>query len=400
MPYQYEKPKRRLGVRIFNSLGRSLRRIGLTRPLDADEILAKARRKTKLEDWGGDDFIEGLRVFVASLESEARLNPFGRRILRLLLVLFVMNRLKVQYQLTADPTVAERLVSRPIFVVGLPRTGTTLLARLLAMDPAARPLLTWETFAPALGPGQKDRRPLRAKLIVWGINRLTPGIETVHPLDAMGDEEDTWLLANTMLCGAFTLFGRVPSYFEWLLNTTAEHQRSAYQFYRSQLQVLQGSGFRKHWVVKSPAHSATLGGLLEVFPDACVIRTTRPEEKVLPSACSLVAVSRSTFSDEIRPEDLGGEIQEQLITYDRTIDYARQAAPDAVMDLAFEDFLADPVGSVRHLYTHFGLNFTPHFESRLTAWASAPPPPPKHVYEAGRFGLEEPAVRRKHSRDS
>ena len=387
MSFQYERPVRRVGARLFNAVGRSLRSRGFERPLRVPQILSAARRRTGLEDWGDEDFLEGLSVFVDALETEAELNPLGRKLMRTLLVLFVMNRLKVRYQLAAHPDLGEVGVRRPIFVIGLPRTGTTLLAEMLAMDPAARPLLTWETFAPALGPRQRDHRPLRAKLIVQGIYRLSPGMETVHPLDADGAEEDTWLLANTMLCGAFTLFGRVPSYFEWLRSATPERQRIAYEFYRSELQVLQGGASDRHWIVKSPAHSATLQGLLAVFPDARVVRTTRPAEKVVPSTCSLVAVSRSAFSDAIRPELLGAEVREQLAHYERSIEAARALAPDRVVDLEFGDLLADPAEAVRRLYERFDLQYSPELDRRLERWAAAPPPPPAHRYTAQDFGL-------------
>ena len=146
IPKTFQQSYRTFGVRVFNAVGRQLRRWGWRRRLSLQDILDSARRWTRLSDWGDEGFQEPLRVLLESLEEDAQLDSAGRLFIRLNCIHFVSNRLRVRRFLKDHPEVLEESVRRPIFVVGLPRTGTTLLHNLLCQDPGGRPLLLWEAL--------------------------------------------------------------------------------------------------------------------------------------------------------------------------------------------------------------------------------------------------------------
>jgi hypothetical protein len=388
-------------MRVFNSVGRGLRRLGWKRPLNADDVLAGARRRARLDDFGDESFVEPLRVLLESFEEDAELTPLGRLMIRLNCVYYALSRLRVRHALKAIPEIPGQPVRRPVFVVGLPRTGTTLLHNLLCQDPSGRPLLLWEGFQPApdphLRPGKKDPRVRQARRLVWLTDRLAPQLRTVHPLGAEEPEECTQLLLCSFLTPAFLLLGRVSGYADWLRGQTPDDVRRTYEDYRSQLQLLQWGGPDGHWVLKSPAHSFGLDAILSLFPDAAVIQTHRNLAQVLPSACSLFGIVRGVYSDAVDPLQLGPELARRL--HQGLIDpalRAREAHPGRVFDVSYDALVRDPLGTVRAIYAHFGREMDPEMGPRMERWLAANPANKhgKHHYDLAQFGLTREAVDR------
>ena len=363
-----------------------------------DEILDVACRRTGLTDWGDERFLEPMRVLLASLEDEARLNSLGRLFLRLNFCHFICNRLWVQQYLKDHPEALAEPVPRPLFVVGLPRTGTTLLHNLLCQDPTRRAPLFWEVLQPAPAPGRRDRRRQMARRLVRFLDRWeAPQLKTVHALDADSPEECTCLFFNTFVNPAFFLFGDVPGYIAWLRGRGRELLPWAYEEYRTYLQVLQHQGRRAAWVLKSPVHAFALDALLQVFPDACVVQTHRDMNEVLPSACSLFAIMQGLYSDDVDGRRLGPTVAESLRMHlDSYAEKARELDVSRVLDMSYRSLVTDPAGTVRTIYHHFGLEMGEAMEQGMHRWLVENPANKHgiHRYDLEQFGLTGQDVER------
>lgn len=393
--WTFQHPHRTLGMRAINAIGRQIRRWGWGARLSPRRILDAACWWTKLSDWGDDRFHEPLRVLLESLESEAQLTSLGRLLVGLSCVRYTANRLLTRHFLQIHPEVLAEPLSRPVFVVGLPRTGTTLLHHLLCQDAGVRPLHLWESLQPApdvrVRFGKPDRRPQRARRFVGVMNRwAAPQLRVVHPLKHHGPEECTHLLLNTFVSPAFFLFGNCPSYLQWLRECGPERLTWCYEQYRLYLQILQWQGPRGRWVLKSPAHAFGLQALVDLFPDACIIRTHRDMNEVIPSACSLFAISHGILSDEVDCRRLGPEVARLFAEY--LLDTAQQVRnlqPNRVIDVHYRSLISDPFGTVRAIRTRFGFEGDERWETNARDWLAKNPANKhgKHRYDLEQFGL-------------
>jgi hypothetical protein len=392
----FQQPHRTMGARLYNFVGRRLRRWGWQRPLTLQGILDSACRFTGLSDWGDERFHEPLGVLVESLEQEARLTPLGRLFVNLNLRHFAANRLWVQDYVTKHPDVLAEPVMRPLFVLGLPRTGTTLLYNLLCQDSSRRPLLFWEALQPApsarVSAGGRDYRLTKARWLVAGMNRwATPQLKAVHPLKADGPEECTTLLFNTFVCPAFFLLGDIPRYLEWLRGRGREMLPWVYEQHRLYLQVLQHQqGQRTPWILKSPAHAFALETLLSTYPDACVVQTHRDMKQVIPSACSLFAILQGIYSDDVDTRKLGPQLARLIGDFLRQQgDQEGQLDPRRVYAVDYRSLVADPAATVRDIYRHFGMELEQGMGQRLRDWLAQNPANKHgvHQYDLEQFGL-------------
>jgi hypothetical protein len=394
-----DSDRKTLVVRVFNGVGRLLRRCGFQRPLRADRVLARACRETGLDDWGEMDVREPLERLLGSLEEVNRLTPLGRLLIHRACVTLGKARLYVRAARREHPEVLAERVVRPVFILGLPRTGTTLLQRLLSQDPNGRPLLMWEGIQPWLpgGPSRNDPRIRLARRAVAVYTRhVMPGAQTIHPVDPEGPEECIPLLMNTFRCQGFQQFGCLPGYLEWLRGLGEGWTRRVYEEYRRQLQLLQWRHPARRWVLKCPLHAFGLDALLRLFPDACVVQTHRPLAQVVPSCCSMVLRQHSATCDGVEPRRVAAETIDILV---RDIlepsRLARAAHPGRVLDVSYHDLVRDPVGAVRGIYEHFGLPLGAPMEENMRRWLAANPSDKhgKHAYSLEQFGLDPASLR-------
>lgn len=388
----FEKPYRTWGASAFNFVGRRLQTCGWKRPLTFQGVLDSACRLTRLSDWGDERFHEPLRVLVQSLEEEAELTPLGRLFVKANLRHFAANRLWVQQYVKAHPEALEEALPRPLFVVGLPRTGTTLLYNLLCQDESRRSLRYWEALQPApssIG-RRRDWRRTKARLAVHALYRWgAPQLRAVHALDADGPEECTTLMMNTFISPAYLLLGRIPSYVAWVRQRGRELLPWAYEEYRTYLQVLQHQGRRAPWVLKSPAHSFALQTLLTTFPDACVVLTQRDLKQVVPSSCSLFAIMQGIYSDQVDCRRLGPEILDQIGDLQQGIRQADECNRKHFFSVEYQSLVSDPLGIVRAIYRRFDLPLETEMEKRMREWLTHNPVNKHgvHRYDLEQFGL-------------
>lgn len=386
----------RAPVQVANWVLARSRQFGWSSELSYPRIRDDAQRRTGLKDWGEEDVVEPLGRLVDAFDREAGLTPFGRLFVREILTECAQNRLRVREYVRVHPEVRDAPLLPALIVVGMPRTGTTLLYNLLCQDASARPLLGWESLQPASprsGPSWINRRRLKAQWISRSANWLAPSLRWVHPFTVDGPEECTWLMTNTFVSPVFSMMGHIPSYTSWLWGVHESVWDRAYRDYRIQLSVLQHQRGGGHWVLKSPVHFISLGPLLRALPDSRIVVTRRDPREVVPSACSLFAVFRAIGAERVDPFSLGAEILGDLARGLQRMDRVAAANPDRVCSVEYRDVVSDKVGAVRGIHEHFGLPFAPDMEARIGRWVARDRHAPLHRYGLDQFGISEAALR-------
>ncbi len=356
------------------------------------KLMAVARKKTGLNDFGDERFLEPLRLRLNYLKSNKRLSPLGRVVAWQVLLKPLLNRLRIQDLLKRHPEIREQRIERPLFVAAFPRTGTTLLSQLLALDPQARPLLFWEAMQPTpeegLAEGEEDPRMARADSIIERLWRMLPALRKIHDIDPRGPEECAGLLANAYIMPIFEEDD--VNYRQWIEGLSSEQICAAYEEYKVQLQILQWQRGGGHWVLKSPLHLNWLDALLTTFPDACVVQTHRDPKQVLPSICSLDAVMQQAACGKVDCVEVGRHLSSQLAASLQRGMQARQNHPrERVLDVQYADLLRDPVAVLRGIYAHFGYNYSDVMAEKIKDYLAANPQHKhgSHQYQLSDFGL-------------
>ena len=396
----FQPPQFPLPVRLAMTGWRALQKVGVARtPLSEASLTAAARRESGLHPFVDESFREPLRRLLASLQEEAQLHPLGRMLLRQSLVRALVNRLRLEDLCDRHPEIREQPVREPVFVLGLQRTGTTLLHRLLTCEPALRPLLSWEALNPAPFPGvpmqgARDPRMRLAEIAERGLRYLAPEFFAIHPVEAHAPEEDVLLLDLSFASPTADATLRVPRYSAWLRDTD---QRPAYRYFRRTIQLLlwQRPG---RWLGKTPHHLENLDVLLDVFPDAKIIHTHRDPVRVVASFCSMMAHGRAIFSDRVDPCEVGAQLADKAVrAVTRAISLRDRSASHAFLDVAYADLLADPLKETRRIYDFLGMSVLPATEASMQRWIAANPQNKRgvHRYRLEDFGLDRAQLERR-----
>jgi hypothetical protein len=373
----YRRPYRPRLVAIAN---RVLPRVG---SMTAAALMDAARRRTKLDDFGSDDFREPLERLMDSIEREARLTRVGRFITRERLIGVLANRLRAR-----AASIADRAMKPPVVITGLQRTGTTLLHRLLAADPSLRALASWEALNPAPLPGRSgDRRLAQAERAERALRYLAPDFFAVHPVEAHAPEEDVLLLDQSFRSTVPEATLRVPTYARWLED---QDQRPAYETMRSLLLLLSRQrGGDRRWVLKTPHHLEWLDTLFAVFEGARIVWTHRDPVTTIASFCSMIAHGRGVFSDDVDPIEIGREWSRKVARMvDRALE-TRTRHESAFIDVFYDDLVADPMKEVARIYEALGEPLEAPAESAMRALLKAHGQHRfgKHSYRLDDFGL-------------
>ena len=378
-------------VRMLNTGGRGMR--GFVR-LDPSDLLASACRRTGLDDFGDESFRDPFDRAVRSIETEAHLNLIGRIAARQDTLRLLSNRLRMIDDAKRHPEIPAGKIHRPIFVTGLPRTGTTLLHGLLAQDPANRALLTWEMMYPSPPPRVRGAKPdrraeLSARQIRW-FHRMAPEFRKIHPTGADLPEECLVIASHAFVSFQFQTMYDVPSYETWL---EQQDLHDSYLWHRRFLQHLQWRWPERRWVLKAPAHLFGLEALLAAYPDAGIVLTHRAPLEVVGSLASLTVALRSTFSDDVDPVAVGEEMTERwsrALFGALALRDAGRIPSDRVADVLYPELMCDPIGVVRAIYARFDTELTPEAEARMRAFLARNPKNKsgKHSYTLEEFGLD------------
>jgi hypothetical protein len=288
---------------------------------------------------------------------------------------------------------------RPLFILGLPRTGTTLLFNLLAQDPAHRWMSNWEAGSPVPPPEPgPDRRRRRAVVVNRITNWLVPDLQRKHAFETDGPEECGHLMWNTFEAEVFSVLVDVPTYRTWLYR---RNRVAGYRHYQSQLQLLLHHRPAERLLLKLPSHVFNLDALLTVFPDACVVQTHRDPLKVLPSTCSLQASYRDAYAELVDCGGLGKEVSEHLAYgLDRCLDVRATAPAERFYDVDYQALLHDPMTVIEGIYRWFGLPLADGVLARMRTYLANNPQNRHgpHRYSLEDFGLRAEAVTKRYKR--
>jgi hypothetical protein len=333
-------------------------------------------------------------VLAGSLDGEAQLSTIGRVAARKRLIGLLETRLRLVDHRKRHPTIADLEIVQPMFVLGLPRTGTTVLYGMLASNPAMRSPASWEVarpFPPPTGVPDAARIAAMDKDFA-GFLKVAPGLDAIHPLGSMLPQECLALQAPQFASYEFPTTFPVPSYWAWLRE---QDMRPAYEFERSFLQHLQSEHAGERWILKTPGHLMWLDTLLQVFPDALLVHTHRNPTAVLASVSSLMHGFRGAMSDAVDKHAVGRE-QLEAWTWGlrRTMEVRDRLGPDRVVDVQYDDTVRDPVGTVRRVYEHFGLERTPAVDDGVRTYLADNPRDKHgtHRYTLEEFGLDRAEV--------
>jgi hypothetical protein len=380
-----------LPVRLLNGCGALLEKTRIPRtPLRVVDLIEAAKRRCGLDDFGGGDFFEGLSRLLDSCHRESRLNLIGKIALRTDLTRILCSRLFMQRDRQLYPAVARQEIRQPLFIVGLPRSGTTLLHMLLAADPEHRAPLTWEVMTPS--PPTRDsekRRIQRAMQSCNCLNWLAPTFRHVHAVGAELPQECVGLMTPTFMSDQFDTMYYVPSYRAWFFR---QDLLPAYQYHRRFLQHLQVRQSAPRWVLKAPTHMFALPTLLSVYPDALFVQTHRAPLDAMASVASLITILRRVFSDAVDPFIVCREaIQYWSETLDRFLQERDRLAEYRVCDVNYIEIRRDPVAAVRRIYEHFGWLLSAEAEQRMRLVLASQPQEQygRHRYNLSGFGIRE-----------
>jgi len=361
----FGKPYRPAAIALANRIGRALWKLGIGgKPITVRGVLSDARRKVGLDDFGDEGFLEPLEVLVDSINREARLNPVGHMIIRSRIVGVLTNKLVAQDTIKRHPEILDIQVEAPIVVAGLARTGTTMLHRLIAQDPAIRSLASWEAINPAPAKqkaGQKkDPRFAQAAAAAKGLKYMSPGFFAIHPAEPDAPEEEVILLEQAFLTTTPEAMMNVPTYSKWL---EAQDHVPAYQALRRMMQYLQwqrpGIGKDVRWVLKTPHHQEYFDPLLEVFPKALLVQTHRDPLKTSPSLFSMLTHLQMIFSDEVDPKRVASHWLGKIENMARRTLATRERVDDrGFIDVSYYDLIKDPLPEVARIYEAAALELT------------------------------------------
>jgi hypothetical protein len=352
--------------------------------LESASLCAEARRRTRLEDFGDPPIDPALTVLVNSLETEADLHPHGRFLMRVHLRELLETRLRLTLAWNGRSEVPEAsVIERPIFITGIPRSGSTFLHELLAEDPENRAPRVWEVMFPiAIGskrPNEVDPRVRKAKACLWWFRRLAPGADSVYPIRAWTPQECVAIHSYTLSSEEFVSTCHVPTYEAFL---HAADLGPTYRWQRRFLQYLQMECSHRRWVLKSPDHVYSLDKLLTVFPDAAIIQTHRNPIEVVKSQIQLTKVLEAMFA---RPREREQLAMSETRKIEQIVDYItrfRDAYPNVArqfIDVTYRELAADPLAVVGRIYERLEIRLTEVAAERMRRLASA-----RSRYKKGR----------------
>ncbi len=372
--------------------------------LELESILGEARETTGLDDFGDDAHREPLSELLSAMEHEARLNPVGRGMQRARVVGLLVNRLRVEDHCKRFPEILAEEIHAPLVIVGLARTGTTMLQRMIAADPDVYSLLWWESRNPAPFPESsweiaagRDPRIADAEAEVEAMIEGAPDLAAMHPIEADGPDEEIMLLEHSFYSTNPEAFVNVPQFAAWL---DEQDQSSGYRYLKKLLQFLQWQKkqrgeSRKHWVLKTPHHLGFMDLLFEVFPGARVIQTHRDPLQTIPSLASLVFAIQTLGSDVCDAKKVGRQWSDRMSRALVKCMEVRRDHEDQFLDIGYRELVDDPIGQIRRIYPFAGWALSAEAISQMRQWSvdHSREKRDAHHYTLEQYGLTEDGIR-------
>lgn len=362
-----------------------------------EELHEAAVKRTGLDDFGDPGYRESMAVLMDSYGREAGLTEVGARWVRGMLETVLATRLRLQDAYARWPEGGQVAIRRPIFVTGLPRTGTTALHRLLCLDPQSQGMEHWLTEAPQPRPPRSswstnpDHQHMQQ--LIEAQHAAKPDMKGIHFMSPDMVEECWRAERLSMRSIAFQNTAHLPTYSAWLAD---QDMRPAYEAHRAMLRMIGLNDVDRRWVLKSPSHLFGLDALMATYPDALVIQTHRHPRTIVASVSSLNHHASAGTSTTYTPEMVGRNC---LDLWARGVDRFAAArtrySSDQFHDVHYEDFVSDAPGVVAGIYDHFGLTMGEDVRNAVSASheeSKASERRPVHRYALADFGLTESEV--------
>lgn len=333
-------------------------------------------------------FQDGLQRLCQSFNQEANLNTLGRLILNKNLLRLLINRLRIQHWVKEHPEVLNEKIQPPMIILGLPRSGTTILNFLLALDPENRPLLEWEKDNPVPPPEittrYEDPRIAQCAKKFEKTYQLFPILKTIHPQGATLPAECFNMNSSEFKDMAYYLISNIPTYLEWVLMSDLSFVYSCHELL---LQLLQSRVPTYRWLLKDPQHLFGVRQMMQTYPSAQVVVIHRNLHKVIPSLLSLTTTIRRLHSDKVEPKKIAAQWFSIFSSY--------LAKPIPAEDLIgnydcyhlhYDRLMKDPIETIRGIYHHFGHKLSKLHEKNIQAWLTLNP---KNKHGRHRYSIEE-----------
>ncbi len=361
-----------------------------------DELFTLASNATGLTDFGDGVYEEGLDVLLNAYNTEADLTPLGEQVVQGELVGDLTGRLKVVNQLKQQPTILDTSLQRPVFILGLPRTGTTTIHNMLQQSPDCQVLEYWLGVVPQSRPPRDQWEDNADFQSIKEVLRLTyeadPGLRALHDVSADSAGECRFVFRHLFMDDSYDHNAYLPSYREWF---DQQSMAPVYQWYRDVLKLIQyPEDTQRRWILKYPPHIRCLKEIFDVFPDACIIQTHRDPAAVLPSFASLLL--HFSYEKNADAKQIGAFVENH---WKRRMDKGmrdRQALnrEGQFFDVQFDQVLSDPVGTVTEALAHFDIESSAEGIAAMTDWHNNHPPERhgKHDYSPEDFGLSKQSL--------
>ncbi|MBO0610790.1 sulfotransferase family protein [Myceligenerans salitolerans] len=355
-----------------------------------EKAIAKVEEEAGIED---RKLADGLYRVFESITEEPKLTPLGFFFALNVVKDKYVNRLRVKALLAERPEIKDEKIVDPVFVLGLPRTATTLTHKVLAASPDHRGPRAWEmTYTgledPEVAKRESKRFDQSIKLVT---SVFAPGLKHIHPISANDPEESLVLMPHGTFWPLF--HGSMPSYREWYASRGEAELIGDYECLKEGLQVLQYGREPKRWVLKYPAHLNDMPVIKKVFPDATFVWTHRDPATVVGSACSLVETLWAPYQIDPDPREIGRLIMDSMVTWvDNALEARLSLPPSSIVDVPYHALSHDPHTEVPRLYSAIGATWTESDAAQLGKVLARPSGTRPHTYDMARYGLEKAYV--------
>lgn len=363
-----------------------------------DKLLAHAATTTGLDDFGGDSFLVGLENLVEGLHTEACLTFVGKYVAYFNILEYLKNRIEIVAYRRANSWISDKPIVAPLIILGLPRTGTTILFELLAQDTNNRYPSSWEVSKPVPPPVPdsplSDSRIRLVDLHLKLSEILSPGFRRIHAIGARLPQECVYILASHFISEQFGFMYHIPTYRQWAMN---QDMSPGYEWHHFFLQHLQSNFESPRWLLKTPTHIAYITSLLRQYPDANIVWTHREPIDALTSFSSLIYTLRKGFSNRVDAFSTGDfEVRHFAKMIQRGMHQRGKENQSQFFDVSFRNICAQPIEVIKKIYENFELQLTDDAEIRMREYLQRRPRNlyGKHSYRAEQFGIDDDAYTR------